>query len=159
MREANTRGSTGALPQHFSQPLPIPFDFVAQFQDMMARERKETTTMLGSQLEAITDLAESRDRNPRDEIKLIKHEMNVGQDDSSPSPPPPAQQRSPSPLGQHQQLTSAQLAFHEREHPAQDAFQAAPFYDTRASASADPWTVAGGNRDPRQQPLGSSRIK
>ena len=111
--------------------------------------------MLGSRLEAFTELAETRDRNPRDEHRLIKNDVNFGQEDSSPSPPPPAQ-RSPTLQEQPQQLTSAQIAFHEREHPAQDAVQASPFDDTfddtRASASADPWTAAGGNFDPRQRP-------
>ena len=78
MREAKINGSSGTLPQHSSQPPPIPFDFVAQFQDVMARESKETTTMLGSQFEAFTDLAESRDRNLRDEIQLITNELNFG---------------------------------------------------------------------------------
>ena len=113
MREANLRGSSGTLLQLSPQPPPIPVDFVAHFHDMMARERRETTTMLGSRLEAFTDLAESRDRNLRDELRLIKNELNIGQYDSSPSPPPPAQ-RSSTPQEQLQQLTSAQLAFHER---------------------------------------------
>ena len=120
----NTKGSSGTLPQHSSQPPPIPSDFVAQFQNMMARERRETTTMLGRQFEAFTDLAESRDRNLRDKIQLIKNDMIFGQDDSSPSPPPPAQ-RSPSPLGHPKQFTSAPLSAHERENPAQCAFRIA----------------------------------
>ena len=134
---------------------PIPVDFVAQCYDMMARERRETTTMLGSRLEAFTDSAESRDRNLRDKLRLIKSELKFGQHDSSPRPPPPAQ-RSPTLHEQPQQLTSARLAFHECEHPAQDAVQAIPFYyifnETRASASADPWTAAGGNLDPWLRP-------
>ena len=80
MREANMRGSSSTLPEHSSTPPSIPVDFLAQVQDMMARESREIATMLGSQFEAFTDFAESRDRNLRDEMKLIKNEMNFGQE-------------------------------------------------------------------------------
>ena len=144
MREANARSSSGTLPQLLPQPHPIPSDFVAQIQDMMARERRETTTMLDSRLDAFSDLAETRNRNIRNELRLVKNELNFEQEDTSLSPPSQTQ-RSPTLPEHFQQLTSAQLATHEREHPAQEAVHAV-FYetldDTRASASADPWTAA-----------------
>ena len=121
MREANARGFSGALPQHFSLPPSVFPDCVDQFRDIMARERRETNVMLGNQFEAFTDLAESRNRNLRDEMKLIKNEMNFGQEDSSPSSSPRAQ-RCPSPLRYPEQLASAHLASHERELPAQGVF-------------------------------------
>ena len=62
MREANARGSSGTLPQHFSQPPSIPPVFVNQFRDIMAGERREAIAMSGNQLDAFTDLAESIDR-------------------------------------------------------------------------------------------------
>ena len=66
MREANARSSKGTMPQTPPQQPPIPTDFVAQIQDMMIRERRETTTLLDSRLDAFSDLAETRDRSIRE---------------------------------------------------------------------------------------------
>ena len=77
VREANARSSNGTMPQPPPQQLPIPIDFVAQIQDMRIRERRETTTLLDSRLDALSDLAETRDRSIRDELRLVKNELNV----------------------------------------------------------------------------------
>ena len=69
MREANARNSSGTMPQPPPQQPPIPIDFVAQIQDMMVRERRETTTLLDSRLDVFffnKKMAETRDRNMRD---------------------------------------------------------------------------------------------
>ena len=94
MRAANARSSSGAMPQPPPQPPPIPIDFVAQIQDMMVRKRRETTTMLDSRLDALSDLAESRDWNIRDELRLVETESEFEQEETSLSPPPQTQ-RSP----------------------------------------------------------------
>ena len=52
MREANARSSSGTMPQPPPQPPPIPTNCVAQIHDMMVRERRETTTLLDSRLDA-----------------------------------------------------------------------------------------------------------
>ena len=75
-REAEARSSSGTLPQPPPQQPSIPVDVVARVQDIMVRERKETTSMLTSRLEAFSDLAENRERSIRDELKLVKSETN-----------------------------------------------------------------------------------
>ena len=139
MREANARSSSGAMPQPPPPQPSIPVDFVAQIQNIVVRERGETTTLLDSRLEAFSDLAERRDRSIRDELRLVKSE-HFYQDDTS-LRPPPQENRSSTVPERSQQLATAQLATHERDHPALEAMQGA-FYDTvddvRASASGDP---------------------
>ena len=83
MREANARSSSGTMPQPPPQQPSIPTDFVAQIQDVMIRERRETTTLLDNRLEAFSDLAENRDRSIRDELRLVKNEMFEQEDTST----------------------------------------------------------------------------
>ena len=70
MHETNARSLSGTMPQPPPPQPSIPADFVAQFQDVMMRERTETTTLLDNRLEAFSDLAaEHRDRSIRDELR------------------------------------------------------------------------------------------
>ena len=46
MREADTRSSNGTMPKPSPQQPSVPVDFVAQIQDIMVRERKETTSLV-----------------------------------------------------------------------------------------------------------------
>ena len=70
MREANVRSSSGTMPHPPPQQPCIPTDFVAQIQDIMIRERRETTTLLDSRLAFVCQIWR------RIEIEAL--EMNLG---------------------------------------------------------------------------------
>ena len=80
MHEAGARSLGGTMPP--SNPLPafVPLDVIDQLRALMAREREETIAALQAHLDAFGKLAEMRDRNLRDELLWIKHEMDFDQD-------------------------------------------------------------------------------
>ena len=54
MREANAMSSRGTMPHPPAQQPPIPMYLVAQIQDMMIGERRETTTLLDSRFDVFS---------------------------------------------------------------------------------------------------------
>ena len=82
--ESRTRGrsdsSGGTIPPSNPPPASVPFDVVDTLRELMAAYREETTAMLRVQLEASCELAEKRDRILRDELTLIKNEMELDQE-------------------------------------------------------------------------------
>ena len=87
MLEARASSSGGTLLPGDPLPSPVPPDVVDKLRECILRDCEETHAMLREQLEASGELADARNKNIRDELKLAKAEMDIEQAISCPSPP------------------------------------------------------------------------